>query len=138
MVSPLIFPSIATEAEQQAFDEARSVYYAQVQWALDISTAEFRDLDLRGVPTHLVRLDPETQAVVTRDSIAAGSWTRLKLKHPVWKVIFNRMLAFGDPDAIVSAPKLSSDFETLMKDLKLLHRAGVTTVPGRDKGSLRK
>lgn len=68
-----------TSKFQQAIAKANADYYAAVDWALDISQAEFQDFDCRGVPSRLVRRNPETQMMLTRervlehrDSIGAG------------------------------------------------------------------
>jgi hypothetical protein len=72
MISADVLPSVLLEEgdrqrEIQAFRAADSLYYRNVEWALDISQGEFRELCLRGLPAHLVRRDPETQIVVTRE-----------------------------------------------------------------------
>ena len=42
-------------------------YYDTVDWAIDISKAEFKDLTIRGVPGELIRINPEIQAIVSFD-----------------------------------------------------------------------
>ena len=44
---------------------AGQAFYQKIDWALDISRGEFRDLELKGIPARLVRRDPETQLIVT-------------------------------------------------------------------------
>jgi len=49
---------------------ANRSFYADVDWALDISKAEFTSgPDFHYVPGHLVRRNPETQALVWRDKL---------------------------------------------------------------------
>jgi hypothetical protein len=51
--------------------EANRSFYSEVDWALDISSAEFTfGPDLHYVPGHLVRRDPSTQALVWRQRLA--------------------------------------------------------------------
>ncbi len=51
-------------------------YYTTVDWALDISSAEFTSVpSFRfGPPGHLIRRDPETQPIVTRERARAAAW----------------------------------------------------------------
>lgn len=48
------------------FSAKRAQFYAETDWALDISRAKFLDFSCWGVPFDLVRRDPETQIVVRR------------------------------------------------------------------------
>lgn len=49
------------------FADMRSKFYAQTDWAMDISSAKFTDFACKGVPLNLVRRDPETQAVLRQE-----------------------------------------------------------------------
>lgn len=51
-----------------AFREQAMKSYADIEWALDISEAEFSDVDLSYVPGDLVRRDPETQFLIQREA----------------------------------------------------------------------
>jgi hypothetical protein len=53
---------------QTAFLEQAVKFYAGIEWALDISHAEFSDASFYHVPGHLVRRDPETQFLVHREA----------------------------------------------------------------------
>src|SRR5262249_22631420 len=57
---------------QGPFALAKSEFYKGVDWALDISEAHFREFDMHGVPARLVRRDPATQVVVTREKAMQG------------------------------------------------------------------
>lgn len=46
--------------------------HADVDVALDVSEATFAAAMIRGIPPEKVRVDPDTQAVITCDSLAAG------------------------------------------------------------------
>ncbi|WP_448132836.1 hypothetical protein [Stenotrophomonas rhizophila] len=50
------------------FAEARSQFYAQTDWAIDISEARFLAFRCEGVPLHLIRRDPETQIILRKDA----------------------------------------------------------------------
>lgn len=62
-------PSIPRET-QRAFEEASVQFYADVDWALDISEAEFEAASIYYVPGELVRRDPETQYLLRRQAFA--------------------------------------------------------------------
>jgi len=62
---------------QEPFDKFRTTFYENVEYALDISKAKFKDFDLRGVPAAKVIRDPNTQIVITRQralEIAVPGW----------------------------------------------------------------
>lgn len=48
------------------FATARSEFYAETDWALDISEARFMAFRCAGVPLDLVRRDPETQVILRK------------------------------------------------------------------------
>jgi hypothetical protein len=117
--------STTTEAMQRTFQEANSAYYSTVDWALDISQAEFEMCDIRGIPTRLIRRDPGTQVVVTRERAMQCEWTKLDLSKTDWQVGIELMLAAGDPDVVFAAGKRARDFEEQLRGLQLLREAGV-------------
>src|SRR5262249_18877121 len=51
--------------------------YRSIDWALDISAAEFTDVSLDFVPGELVRRDPRTQFLLRRESLATLDGRRL-------------------------------------------------------------
>lgn len=110
---------------QRAFDEANAEYYGHVEWAVDISQAEFKELDIRGVPARLIRRDAETQVVVTRARAAHRRWQTLPLRHTLWKTTLSLFLQSNKPDIVLVAPKRHRKFQEYVTDLKLLQEAGV-------------
>lgn len=126
MLSTCLCPtSVTTEAMQRAFEQANAAYYATVDWALDISQAEFEDCEIRGIPARLIRRDPETQVVVTREKAMRGEWRKLDLEKTYWQVAIELMLKRGDEDVVLVAPKRAKDFKQLLRGLQLLREAGV-------------
>jgi hypothetical protein len=126
MISPFIGAGLASAEVQSAFDTANFEYYKNVSWALDISEAEFKELDIRGLPSRLVRRDPETQIVVTRHKAEQGAWRELPLeKINFWNVTFDLLLKSKDPDVILMAPKRHPRFKTYLDDLVLLRKEGI-------------
>jgi hypothetical protein len=110
---------------QKAFDEANAEYYKSVGWALDISQGEFQELDMRGVPAHLIRRDPQTQVVVTREKALQGRWKDLPLREALWKTTLGMLLQSNNRDVVLVAPKRHRKFREYMADIRALQEAGV-------------
>lgn len=108
-----------------AFREANQEYYRQVDWALDISQAEFKDLCIRGVPGRLIRRDPETQILVTRQRALEGAWRDLPFRESRTAFSLEFMLKQEMADTILIAPKRHRKFPSFLEDLRLLREAGV-------------
>lgn len=112
---------------QQAFTEANDAFYRNVDWAIDITGMKSDDFELHGVPARLVRRDPETQVVVTRERVMRGAWRELDLRGTYWAVALESFLRSGRSDEVLIAPKRAKDFGILKAGLDLLRRAGVAT-----------
>ncbi len=129
MLSPILAPradGFAPEVQQRALDEANRRFYEEVDWALDIREAEFREADLRGVPGHLVRRDPETQVLVKREEAMRGSWRKVDLTGTYWDVTLDLFARKGRwTETVLVAPKRARNFEVLLKGLHRLREAGV-------------
>ena len=58
-----------------AYDSARAAFYESVDWALDLSAADFGgETSIDGIPLRLVRRDPETQVIVAADRLTTVDW----------------------------------------------------------------
>lgn len=125
MISPAVAPGTASSAEQRAFDEANAAYYAGVDWALDISEAEFDEGEIQGVPAKLIRRDPATQVIVTRENALRGTWRDLDLSKTHWATSLEFFLNRGDRDVVLVAPKRNRRFQQLLDGLSVLRSAGV-------------
>lgn len=125
MIGHRIHAGLADPATQHAFDDANATYYAGVDWALDISEAEFVEADLRGVPADLVRRDAATQAVVRRENVLDGRWRELDLSRTWWQVSIEFMLREGRSDVVLVAPKRHRAFKTALRGLDLLRAEGI-------------
>jgi hypothetical protein len=102
------------------------MFYASVDWALDISEAEFREADIRCIPATLIRRDPKTQAVVTREKAMEGRWRSLDLSKTWWAEQIQHMLDRDcAPDTILVAPKRNHRFNDLVDGIRRLREAGV-------------
>jgi hypothetical protein len=130
MISNEVLPSVLrVEADRQreieAFRTANAEYYKCVEWALDISRGEFKELDIRGVPTHQIRYDSETQAIVTREKALQGHWRELDFLENLWPTALELFLRRGEPSTVLVAAKRHAKFCRYLDDLRLLRKAGV-------------
>lgn len=125
LVHPALWPGPAAIQQQKEFDDANAEYYANVDWALDISNADFAEVEIQGIPTNLVRRDPSTQVVVTREMALAGTWRRIDLRSTPWPGAIQFLIDDGYPAKILIAPKRSPEFDVLLDGLTRLRAAGV-------------
>lgn len=125
MISGAVATGMATPSQQRAFDEANAAYYAGVDWALDITEAEFEEGEIQRVPAHLIRRDPATQVVVKREKAMQGTWRQLDLSKTHWATSLEFLLERGDPDVVLVAPKRNRKYRDLLDGLKALRDAGV-------------
>ncbi|MFG2951445.1 hypothetical protein [Streptomyces adustus] len=98
-------------------------YYADVDWALDISEAAFASADFYYVPGHLVRRDEETQFLLHRERVEQfGSLERLP---PVAQFAARRFESTPFDTTVAIAPKRSKHFASYLADLEVLRAEGL-------------
>lgn len=110
---------------QRQFDEANRKYYESVDWALDISEGLFKDCDIRGVPAHLIKRDPETQVVLTREKALQGKWKNIDLSETHWPILIDIFLEDGYETCVLVAPKKVRNFKALLEGICKLRDAGI-------------
>lgn len=125
MISPLVATAMAKPKEQAAFDKANAEYYQNVDWALDISEGRFYEIDIRRIPARLIRRDPETQVVVTREKALLGEWKKLDLSKTYWGGWLDYFIKTGNQDLVLVAPKRHQKYIDWLDGLKKLRDAGV-------------
>lgn len=110
-----------------AYAVANARYYEDVDWALDITRARFRDFDCRGIPTRLIRRDPETQVVLCRRRLEAIEWSRLDVgESDVLDVIRVHLEMIKDEDILlVASAKSSRTLKTDVQAFEVLRREGL-------------
>lgn len=124
-------PSTFRNLKQKPFDDYRKEFYASVDWALDISKARFKEFDLESVPASLVKRDPDSQVVVTREralQVAASGWEkRLDPSVNLWPFVINQFLADGHPDIVLVAPlgAAKAKRDPLLRGLRQLREIGL-------------
>jgi hypothetical protein len=110
---------------QEIMDQANAEYYRDVDWALDLSEAEFTSGEVEGIPPELVRRDPATQFVLREKAIKDGRWREVNLSGTYWSSLLDAYAREGMGDVILVAPKAAPDFKVLLKGLMMLREAGV-------------
>jgi len=123
LITDLTKPQLRTSPEQRAFSEANAKFYKEVDWALDISEAEAEELQLEGIPARLVRRDPATQIVVTRQAAQIGAWR--ELERSALTMGIEDMLDVGYPDMVLVAAKRSRHFQESLNTIQRLREIGV-------------
>lgn len=124
-----VHSAAASREDVETFKAANRRYYENVDWALDISEAEFGEADLRGVPGDLIRRDPETQVLVRRERILDGRWQRLAALPSLWQISLELLLETGMESKVLVAAKRAKDFPTLVAGLRLLQDEGIAEIP---------
>lgn len=127
-INPFVDPVDRSPAAQRPFDEHREHYYEVADWALNISQARFSEFDVRGIPSKLIRLDPESQAVVTRQRAMRPGWRdKVSPWNKLWPFMIDLFLKDGDPDMVLvvplGAPKAKRG--NLLRGLRELRSLGV-------------
>lgn len=103
-----------------------------IDWMLDISDFDAKEIEIVGIPATKVRINPERQIVVRREWGDSEAWKELKL--PVLSFWGQRLLrvrkVFNVPDGVYSLPRPKDKiFEQAMHELKLLTDAGIVIRP---------
>lgn len=115
---------------RDSFLTANARYYEGVDWALDLSMAEFSDLCLRGIPARLIRRNAERQIVVTQESAERSTaWEQLECNDStVWIVMAIRGMLeeFPEQGLVLVAGTLSERRRrTDIEAFEFLRREGV-------------
>lgn len=103
MFSPLHFPSRFKCPIVPALLEHNRLFYRSVDWAIDVREARARDLELAGIPGHLIRRDPANSIRLSMKSLANGDWRSLTARTPCG-VGIERMFDYSLDDVVILAP----------------------------------
>ena len=122
----IIAPAIARGGGlDAAFLEANHAYYRDVDWALDLTMCNAAELELSMVPGHLVRRDPTTQILVTRDRALATDWRGVDMAATAYDTAIGRMLDEGRESEVLVAPRRHKNFMMHIAVQKRLRDAGI-------------
>jgi hypothetical protein len=113
---------------QRPFDEFRKYFYDNSEWAIDISRAKFRLLEMCGIPARLIRRDANTQMVVSRERALNQEWrSRISAENKHWPFAIDMFLATGETDRVLVAPLAGpkKQNDKLLSELRELRDLGV-------------
>jgi hypothetical protein len=122
---PLEMPEEERQRIIVEWDKANAEYYKTVDWALDITQADYGSLDIDGVPTRLVRRNPQNTGVVTRKRALEGKWRKVVWSNGVFHFVISDLLRDGYEDALLIACPRSKNYKDQLEDLQTLRDMGV-------------
>ena len=94
-----------TEETQLPFTRSRETLYESIDWALDISGARFKEFDATGIPARLIRRDPESQVVVTRERVNSENGERIaRAGSNPWLPWIRGAMSDGSRDGVLVVP----------------------------------
>lgn len=105
--------------QQSAFTDSIMRFYESVDWAIDISRAEFTSVNFFFVPGDLVRRDAETQYLLRRERFADVDLSELPLRA---RIEVGRFELTPFDSIVAIAPKRSKHFAEIKADLDVLRR----------------
>ena len=84
----------------------KNEFYANTDWALDISRAEFLDFYCLGVPVQLIKTNGENQFAAQRDTIVQSGIldTDFPRRYPVAGVMLQFLVDSGESETVLAAP----------------------------------
>lgn len=107
---------------QAAFREQAAKFFSEIDWALDISEAEFSDADFSQVPGNLVRRNPETQFLIRREAALSAAPDSL----PGFAAIVAERAGNSPYDTTVAAvPTRSKNADRYQDELRILRAQGI-------------
>lgn len=119
--------SLVIAGAAAAFAAANVEFYQSVDWALDVSAADFAQLEIYGVPADLVVRDSSTQVIVRREQVAStrNVWGRQDYRCGPWNSVLSTFLDAGYPDQVLVAPKRAKHFDLWREGLDRLVSDGI-------------
>lgn len=119
-------PCVPNGGSEEAFRVANRDYYATVDWALDLTQVEAQlELALPFVPGHLVRRDPTTQILLTRERVLAADWRKIDLEGTPYEIVLDDLVREGRDSEVLVAPSGHRSFSMHLKAQQRLRDAGV-------------
>lgn len=122
----LLFGVPRPEREEQ-LRAANRAYYADVDWALDITEAQAPDLTLEGIPADLIRRDSRSQAVVRRQKVVEAGPRGLEVlaNAPHFGLTVRSMIENGFDDVVIVAGRRSEKYAERQRAIDMLREAGL-------------
>lgn len=115
------------EQRNDAFNNDNSAFYAEVDWALDISKLKPACLEIRGsIPSRLIRRNPEEHFIMTQSVAMAGDWKNYEPPQ-TFEISISTFLDSCADDTLFVAAKRSKHFKQEMEYFHRLKTAGLVT-----------
>jgi hypothetical protein len=114
-------PSLSDEM-RVAFTDGLRDFYADVDWAVDITEAEFDNVDLYYLPGDLVRYDPETQFLLRRSALAEANTADLP---PFADIAVSRFESTPFESLVAVAPRRNKKFPEILAHYRELRDRGI-------------
>jgi hypothetical protein len=124
LTDAILFSPWLSQGTTQAYAEANAKYYSTVDWALDISESMPTDLSTRGIPAKLIRRNPETQVMFTRERLLDGRWQQLDLDSVV-RYWLSYLVRNGWADGVFVVPARGTRRRAMMDSMLTLRREGI-------------
>lgn len=97
---------------QRQFDVVRAEHYNEVDWALDISDAHFDELDINGIPSRAIKIDPSRHFVLNRRNATCVGWrSQVTSRSEYWLFVIDEFLQSDDESTVLAAPRCESKTE---------------------------
>ena len=104
-------------------------FYADTDWALDISRAQFLDFYCLGVPARLITINHENQFVAQRSRILESGVLDSDFagRHPVAGVMLQFLIDLGESETVLAAPmaKAKKQRDAVLAGLLELKERGI-------------
>ena len=121
----MIRPELPTVDDQAPFLAAAAKAYERIDWALDISEVDAYNLEVKGIPSRLIRRDPETQIVVRGEALEGKPWSEIDYSGTYFRVSMDRIVLEGWPEVILVAPRTGPKKEAFLRVINDLRAIGV-------------
>lgn len=115
-----------SKSQIEAFNHSAQEFYKGVDWALDISNAEFKELQIDpDIPAALVKRNPETQILIRKENIDVAKIQQ----HPYIFSLHKRHLTSNKYDQIIVISTISNKhLEEEMKSIQILREEGIADI----------
>jgi hypothetical protein len=110
--------------DRASLEHLHREHYRTVDWALDISEARFRRCDISGIPGQLVRRDPATQILVTRERVFGSRWREVTA-GAAWMYGIERLLESGMESQVFVACPRGNRYQEELELTARLREAGI-------------
>lgn len=129
IISPFRKSNKSLKKWNKILGEANNNFYKKIDWALDISEADFEDCDIRGIPSRLIRMNPKTQIAITREKAIAlqKEWKLLNLSGTYFVEVIDSLIQSDENEKILIALKESYsvlDYDAQVRGIKMLREIG--------------